>query len=71
VLLADTLTTTPEMTSQSSVKEGKQEKEKVHYGAKKVHWKCLQENKTGQGQVQRLVRGRKGICGKNNKMIQG
>ena len=24
------------------------EKEKVHDGAKEVHWKCLQENKMGQ-----------------------
>jgi hypothetical protein len=31
------------------------EKEKVHDGAKEVHWKCLQENKMGQRQVQGLV----------------
>jgi hypothetical protein len=32
-----------------------QEKEKVHEGAKEVNWKCLQENKKGQQQVQGLV----------------
>jgi hypothetical protein len=46
------------------------EKEKVHDGAKEVHWKCLQENKMGQQQVQGLVQGRKGVYGENDKAIK-
>jgi hypothetical protein len=42
-------------------------KEKVHDGAKEVHWKCLQENKKGQQQVQGLVQGRKDVYGENDK----
>jgi hypothetical protein len=46
------------------------EEEKVHDGAKEVHWKCLQENKKGQQQAQGLVRGRKGIYGEMMKVIK-
>jgi hypothetical protein len=48
-----------------------QEKEKVHDGGKEVNWKCIQENKKGQQQVQGLVRGRKGIYGENDESNQG
>jgi hypothetical protein len=75
MLTADTFTTTmPEMTSQLAAKEfTKKKQEKVHDGqaAKEVHWKCLQENKKGQQQVQGLVQGRKGIYGENDESDQG
>jgi hypothetical protein len=47
-----------------------QETKKVHDGAKEVHWKCLQENKNGQQEVQRLVHGRKSIYREMMKAIK-
>jgi hypothetical protein len=44
---------------------------KVHDPAKEICWKCIQENKKGQQQVQGLVGGRKGIYGENDKSDQG
>jgi hypothetical protein len=43
----------------------------MHDAAKEVHWKCIQENKKGQQQVQGLVGGRKGMYGENDKSDQG
>jgi hypothetical protein len=45
--MADTLTTSHHTRNDKLIgsKRVHQEKEKVHFGAKEVHWKCLQENK--------------------------
>jgi hypothetical protein len=60
------------MTSQLAVKEFTKKKRKSMMELKQeVHWKCLQENKKGQQQVQGLVQGRKGIYGENDKSNKG
>jgi hypothetical protein len=60
------------MTSHTAAKEfTKKKKKSMHDAAKEVHWKCIQENKKGQQQVQGLVGGRKGMYGENDKSDQG
>jgi hypothetical protein len=72
MVVADTFTNHHHARNDKSIgsKRVHKEKEKVHDGAKEVHWKCLQENKMGQQQVQGLVQGRKGVYGENDKAIK-